>query len=124
MIIQIHFTRVIICLVFFLLMSSCLKDKATKSIEYICDESISYSNDIAPMIIDLSCNISGCHNSGTNAGGYSFSNHIDVSSNSDIILKVLSHQNDFTPMPLGGVILADSLIKKFYCWIEQGELDN
>ena len=124
MIFQIHFTRLFIVLGLFSILSSCLKDKATKPIEYICDESISYSDDIAAMIIEPTCNIAGCHNTGTSAGGYSFSNYAAVSSNSEIILKALTHQNEVTPMPLGGTMIADSLIKKFYCWIEQGKLDN
>ncbi|NOQ70533.1 MAG: hypothetical protein GQ574_00940 [Crocinitomix sp.] len=125
MIAQIHVNR-LIAVVCFLLLSSCLKDKTIETVEYAftCDDSISYSSEIVPMIIDQSCNVSGCHNSDTNAGGYSFSNHADVSSVSDIIFKTLTHQDEFVPMPLGGTIIHDSLIKKMYCWIEQGQLDN
>jgi hypothetical protein len=121
-----HLFRLLIVFGFFLSLTSCLKDKATEPFGFTfkCEDTVSYSTEIAPLIINLSCNFGGCHNAGTSAGGYAFTDHAAVSTNSDIIFKAITHQSDAVSMPLGGEILADSLLEKFYCWMEQGELDN
>lgn len=126
MIIQLHLFRLIIFFGLIFSFSSCLKDKALPpSIStYTCEDSVSYSNEIVTQIIDQSCNFAGCHNTGTNAGGYSFTNYEEVALHSEIIYKAINHEDEYVAMPLGGARIADSLVKKMYCWIEQGKLDN
>jgi hypothetical protein len=50
--------------------------------------------------------------------------HEQISTNANVILDVLQHNLGFVPMPYGGEKLADSLIQKMDCWIEQGQLNN
>ena len=109
-----------------LVFASRLKDQTTEPPPPgVCDtDTVSFSGEIQPLIIDASCNVAGCHDSGTSSAGYAFGNYDQISSNSAVILEVLSHNSGVSPMPLGGDKLADSLIQKFDCWIQQGLLDN
>lgn len=108
-----------------LLAVSCRRDKV--DIEPIdpsdCTETISYSQDIQPML-DINCSTSGCHNSNTGAAGYILETHAQVEEHAQIILSVIRHESGFSAMPQGSPKLNDSIIKQFKCWIDQGKLFN
>lgn len=107
--------------------SSCVKDKALEPVVVVpgaCEDTVSFSAVIMPQIIDVSCNTSGCHNPSGGAAGYVLSNYDQVSTNANIIFSVINHESGVTPMPYVQPKLADSLIQKFDCWMEQGLLDN
>lgn len=114
---------IIIATVFFGL-ASCLKEKAEEPSLVDCTEVISYSNQIAPNIIDMSCNTTGCHDSNGSAAGYDLSNYDNVKANADIILKTIKYKSGVSPMPSGSPQLNDSLLIQFECWINQGSLEN
>jgi hypothetical protein len=106
---------------------ACLKEKTVEPEpipEGPCAETVSFSTELLPEIFDISCNTSGCHDSGTGAAGYVLETHEQISTNANVILDVLQHNLGFVPMPYGGEKLADSLIQKMDCWIEQGQLNN
>ncbi len=107
-------------------MSSCTKEKVplpsvSNPVINNCPDTISFQNQVFPMI-DVNCNTSGCHDSG--AGGYTLTNHSQISANAEIILKVIKHESGVEPMPQGQSKLADSLAQQFNCWISQGKADN
>ncbi len=111
--------------------ASCLKDKTADISELPseptgpCVDTVSFTNVIMTEILDISCSTSGCHDEGSAASGYVFETYDQVNTNSAIILLALKHDPTITPtMPLGGEKVADSLIQKFECWIEQGKLNN
>ena len=101
--------------------AACRQDKLEPVPEECQSGTVSYSQKVEPLILN-NCSISGCHDA-TNSGGYTFSNHSDISSNASTILGVIRHEAG-TPMPLGGPKLADSLIAQVNCWIIQGKQDN
>jgi hypothetical protein len=103
---------------------SCEKDKVDISnVKPECEEdTVSYMNVIEPMILQ-NCSTSGCHDA-SQAGGYTFDDHSNISANADIILNVIDHNSGFTPMPLGQPKLPHNLIEDFDCWIYQGKLEN
>lgn len=98
---------------------SCTKDKTALP---ACPATISYQADILP-VIQTSCSTSGCHDASA-AGGYDLSTYAGVSSNTTNILAAIRQETGVTAMPLGAPKLADSIIDKFNCWVEQGALDN
>ncbi|MFK8037300.1 MAG: hypothetical protein AB8B74_03335 [Crocinitomicaceae bacterium] len=108
------------------MLMSCQKEKAVESVfVYECVDTISYAGLIVPEIIDMSCNVSGCHDN-TNKGDITLKDYTSVSDNADLIYNVISHAPGATQMPigLGAKKLSDSLIAQFKCWIDQGKLDN
>lgn len=102
-----------------LIVMACKKDQTVKP---ECFDSVSYANDVKPLM-ELNCSTAGCHDASA-AGGYNLSTYSSVSANADRILNVLNHNAGYTPMPMGGNKLADSLIQKVECWVKQGALDN
>ena len=107
-------------------LTSCLKDKALEPVDTSgsCSDTVSFSNEIQPLIINQSCNVSGCHDPATGMDGYIFDNHTQVADNADIILQVINHEPGVTPMPYTQPKLADSLIQLFDCWVQQGKPNN
>lgn len=105
-----------------LLAFSCTKDKAP-AIDPNCTETISFSQEIQPMI-SQNCSTSGCHDASTQASGYNFTTHAGVAAHASVILNAIRHEGGATPMPQGAPKLADSLIQQFSCWAGQGALNN
>jgi len=105
-------------------LASCKKDVTPEFIPVAenCPDTISYSMQIQPLL-DINCSTSGCHDAASGASGYVLETHSQVSSASSIVFNAMSHSGA-SPMPLGGDKLADSLIKQFECWIEQGTQNN
>ncbi len=106
------------------LSTSCLKEKAVKPIVFseACTDTVKFST-IQTNIINLSCNVAGCHDNSNN-GNLPLTSHALIESNADIILKAISHENGYPAMPYGQDKLSDTLIQEFKCWIEQGKLNN
>ncbi len=107
-------------------LSSCLKEKTVEPVDVPvgpCSDTVSFSSEIMPQIIDMSCNTSGCHDA-TASGGYELFSHAQVSTNAAMIFNVINHDASVIPMPFYQNKLEDSLIQKFDCWIQQGTLDN
>lgn len=107
---------------------NCTKNKAEpvtkEDTEIPCDGvTVSYKDVVESQIINLSCNVSGCHDANA-AGGYSFTTYSLVADNADIISAVINHESGVAAMPFGSNKLADSLLTKFDCWIDQGKLNN
>jgi hypothetical protein len=106
----------------FYFFESCTKDKTPVPVVSDCADTISYINQIVP-ILNNNCNSSGCHGNGSAAGGFDLTSHANVSLSADMILKAIRHETA-SPMPLGASKLNDTLIKQFSCWIAQGKLNN
>lgn len=114
-----RFTIAIFCFSGLALALSCSKDKVPAAIfDLNCDDTISFSSQIAPMI---SANCASCHGI-SNSTGYTLTNHTNISSNATAILNSLKGTPQL--MPQGGPALNDSLIQQFECWINQGTLNN
>ncbi|MFT4601213.1 MAG: hypothetical protein ACI857_001391 [Arenicella sp.] len=118
--------RAVIILVFgVLILVGCEKDPEPllPFVPVTCSDIISYNNEIVPQIIDLSCNVTGCHDA-TAAADWELTSHALVSANTDPLYRVMAQEAGYVPMPLNQERIADSLLQKFYCWIQQGRLDN
>lgn len=103
---------------------SCLKDKTDEPVVDVCQDTVYYATEIQGPIMNTSCAVSECHNSGTAAAGFVWETHAQVSLNATAILSAIKHDGTTAPMPLGGPKLNDTLIQKFDCWIKQGKLNN
>jgi uncharacterized membrane protein len=95
--------------------------KKTSTPTATCSTTISYANDIVPMMTQ---NCTSCHNSSNASGGYNLTTHANVSNNASIVLNSMRHQNGATPMPQGSSQLPSTTIDKFDCWIQQGKPNN
>jgi hypothetical protein len=100
--------------------TSCAKDKVGGNLPYpevICSDTISFNNDILPVIQN---NCTGCHD---NQNGYTFTNHHNISDNYAAIIGSMKGQG-YQQMPQGSAALPDSLIQKIQCWVNQGMKNN
>ena len=119
--------RSLFTITFLIVLTACLKDKTAEPvIEPVgpCADTVSFQDEIFPEIFEPTCASVYCHGDGGGSGGYILNSHDQISTNADMLLKVMQHDPTVTPMPAGGDKLADSLIQKFDCWIQQGKLDN
>jgi len=99
--------------------SSCSKAKAPPALpQVVCTSTISFSQQIAPMIEE---NCSGCHGVGAGTTPV-LSNYEEISTNADAIIHALRGTPQL--MPQDGPALADSLIQQFQCWMQQGTMNN
>lgn len=98
---------------------SCKKDVTPPA---TCTDQISFATDVLP-VIQTNCSTSGCHDA-SNAGGYNLSSYVGISNSADAVYHAMNHDSGFQPMPAGASKLADSTIQNFFCWIQQGKLDN
>ncbi len=105
---------------------SCSKDKTNEPIVVnpSCPDTIYFQDEILGEIMNVSCNTSGCHDAGTGSAGYIIENYSQVAANASLFLSAIRHDDGVLQMPQGSPKLADSLIQKLDCWIQQGKLDN
>lgn len=108
----------------FITILSCRKDKVEEvvPVEEECPEERSFSQEVLP-ILNNNCSTSGCHDAGSQSGGYVFETYEQVDQHAVIMLSAMKHETS-SPMPQGQPKLEDSLIQTFDCWIKQGKLDN
>ncbi len=86
-----------------MLLAGCFYDKEEDLYKSNCATTdIRYINVVKP-IIDANCNISGCHNSITNAGGYDLSDYTGVKLIVDNgkLIGSITHASGFSAMPQG-----------------------
>ena len=118
-----------LCIIGLLLMFSCRKEVVIEQavevfIPATCSDSIFYQTEIEPQIVNLSCNVAGCHNTITLAGGLGYSTYIEVSANTHPMYMAMIQDTSTSGIHLVQPRLPDSLLQKFYCWIQQGRLNN
>ncbi len=104
--------------------TSCLKDKTIEPVVSECAETVLFETELLIPVFNMSCGVMGCHDNASAAAGLILETHGQISDESDRIQIAINHDPGAAPMPLGSPKLADSLIQKFECWIEQGKLDN
>jgi hypothetical protein len=106
------------------LLQSCSKDNVSQySTGSLCQDTVSYAQKIQPLI-NQNCSTSGCHDTGSQAGGYDFTDYGTVAAHASLMISAMRHESGVSQMPQGQPQLADSLIQQFSCWIEQGKLEN
>lgn len=106
-------------------LTACLKDRTVEPLPPDpCVDIVSFNDDLLIPLFNNSCNVSGCHSTEDVAAGEIWVAHDSISNHADLILEAISHDPSRSPMPFGGEKLADSLIQKFDCWIQQGKLNN
>ncbi len=81
-----------------------------------------YTTDIKP-IMDANCALSGCHNAASREAGFDLSNYNGVvsASASAAFLGAIEHLSRYDAMPRNASKLDDALIKKIYCWANNGK---
>ena len=104
-----------------LIFCSCKKDKAEFYADANCSDTVSFNDEILPLIQN---NCLGCHD---NLNGYSLTNHANISSNSSAIIGAMRNSG-YKLMPRDGFnigyALPDSVIQRVECWINQGKKNN
>jgi len=110
-------------ILFLFLITACSKSNGTsKSFSSSdCTSTISYKTDIQP-IMNTYC--TSCHQPGNAKGGYELSTYSGVTSNTNKVLASMLHNSGSEPMPDNGDQLSDDLLKKMYCWVNQGAKNN
>jgi len=105
------------------LIASCSKSTGTsKSFSSSdCTSTISYKTVIQP-IMNSYC--TSCHQPSNAKGGYALSTYSGVTSNTNKVLASMLHNSGSEPMPDNGDQLSDDLLKKMYCWVNQGAKNN
>lgn len=112
--------NLVLIFIAFIILTACKKDKAPVTVvDSSCTQSISFANQILPMIQTYCIS---CHDYG-NSTGYTLVDHSSVSTNASAVYNSLLGAN-VELMPQGGPALNDSLIKQFSCWINQGKQNN
>ncbi len=101
---------------------SCAKDKVPTTVldTSSCKPNVSYLNDIKPII---SNHCVSCHSSKNSSGGYDFTNYDGLTKNVSKVLGSMKQDGTAQSMPQGYKV-ADSLIQKLNCWINQGSKNN
>lgn len=97
-------------------LASCAKDTAP---DPECDIQVSFSQEVMPLLQDKCV---ACHN-GSQPPNLTTHGSVSVSAD-DVLSRISLAEGDGSLMPQGGPRLADSLIQKVKCWINQGKLDN
>ena len=107
-----------------LLIESCAKDKVEVKPVTLndCPTEISFSKDILPVM--LSNCTTNCHSGKSLGGGFDLSNFDGVTKNVSKVLGSMRQDGSASSMPKNGSKLADSLIQKMNCWINQGTKNN
>lgn len=104
------------------LITGCYYDKEEDLYTSTCATTdIRYSNIVKP-ILDQSCNVTGCHNTATLAGGYDFSTFATVktvATNGQLIGSI-THATGFSAMPQGREKLSDCQISQIQTWVTNG----
>lgn len=95
---------------------SCTKETAP---DPECQTQVSFAQEVMPLLQDKCV---ACHNGSQPPN---LTTHGSVSASADDVLSRISlSDGDALLMPQGGPRLADTLIQKVKCWIDQGKLDN
>ena len=104
-----------------LIFCSCKKDKAEFYADANCSDTVSFNDEILPLIQN---NCAGCHD---NQNGYSLTNYANISSNSSAIIGAM-RKSGYKLMPRdgndNGYALPDSIIQRMECWVNQGKKNN
>lgn len=109
------------------LLPACVWDNVEELYPDIADcdtTSVSFSNDIVPI---LSNNCYACHsklNAPSFGGGLSFEDHEDVAEYSERIIGAVNHNAGFLAMPQGGDKLDPCSINLLEAWVNSGAPDN
>ena len=127
-----NFIGLALCLSMITLICSCRKDSPDLLVPLSyekynpvpCIDSVSFSQEIKPELMDNYCNTSGCHDSQTAAGGIDLSNHEQIALNTHKSWFAMEHDTGYIPMPSPYIRIPDSLFQKFHCWIQQGKPNN
>lgn len=108
------------CAVLFCLLAACKKEAIT---EYDCTGyAPTYTIDVKP-ILNRSCAVSGCHNSGSKKSGLDYSGYAAAragASESDEFLGSIQHKNGYQAMPRQRPMLSEAEIRTLSCWIRNG----
>jgi len=105
-----------------LLYTSCTKDKAVIKPVLTTADTVSYKNEILPLMQN-NCSTSGCHDATTAQNGFVFVDYATITQNAGPALEAMKGINNRTQMPLSGPLDA-KLIDAFDIWIAQGMLNN
>jgi hypothetical protein len=117
-----------------LLLGSCYNDKGDQL--YVnpyngggsttCDTTnVTFAGTIMP-IFSQNCNVSGCHDGATKAGGFDYSNYpgVTASITSGRLLGAINHESGYFPMPQNTAKLSSCDINKITAWVNKGYPNN
>lgn len=117
-------------LLFIAILFSCKKEKAAEEpkeetpVPATCD-SISFSNDVMPILTSYNCGTSSCHSTASAQGNVRLTNYNEVNAVDPArLLGAIKQTTGYWAMPSGGGKLTSTEINKIECWINQGKLNN
>ena len=121
---MLSFFRFCYMLIIFLLISSCTKGKALETSPEDCEEIISYSTQIKPLI-QQSCATNlgpgtGCHD----AWIFEYENLQAPIESGSFWNVIETRYMPILPNSFGIEELTSEEIEQFHCWIKQGALNN
>jgi hypothetical protein len=109
--------------------NSCAKEKAIAPPEFVCEDSLTFVDDILP-IFQTNCAVGSCHVSGSLFAPFDATDYdtLDFFINSGALLTAIKHtgaikmprQDPGDPLNPGSTKLPDSTVAKIECWINQG----
>jgi len=110
---------------FFAVLCGCLKDKAQLPVAPICENEISFVNEVRLLIISR-CADNSCHAFLMNGSDLVFSNYSDISqaATQENFLGAIKHIPGFSIMPQDTTQLLPEEIRMIECWIIQGRKNN
>lgn len=112
-----------------IVLGSCYYDKADKLYPAStggCDTTnVTYALTVKPIIVQ-NCATSGCHDAGSQSGGYNFTNYADLKTavESGRLIGDIYQQVGFNPMPKTGAKLSNCDLSKISVWVNNGALNN
>ena len=89
-----------------------------------CDTTnVSYGEDVWPIINN---NCTACHSGGAPQGNVSLEDYDDlvVAANNGSLLGTIKHEDGWSPMPKGGLMLPDCNIAQIEKWVNDGTPNN
>jgi hypothetical protein len=109
--------------------NSCTKEKAIAPPDFVCEDSLTFVDDILP-IFQTNCAVGSCHVSGSIFAPFDATDYdtLDFFINSGALLKAIKHTGALNmprvdpadPINTGSIKLADTTIAKIECWINSG----
>src|ERR1043166_3294541 len=86
----------------------------------------SYATDLYGKVVQSTCAVSGCHDSGTKSGGYDFTTYsgLKAAASGGRLMGALNRNSGFSPMPKNGDKLSACRIQNFQNWVNNGAPNN
>lgn len=109
----------------FMCMVAIVATNCKKEDENSCDTtSMSYKDDVKPLLTSKGCLSSGCHSAADGNNDYTTYAKLKAVVDANRLIGSIKRSAGFSAMPKGGDKLDDCSISKIEAWVTQGAKDN